>query len=148
MIKAAESLAEKEQLDELLWQVLWKPLDLPRDIRTKFGLPGKKTIELIAVENKIVVGGLVAIWINENKLEIRHLAVEKDYQKRSIGTRLISNLFDLIKKNNPIRIQTYVRNTSFPFFVKCGFKQVNEQWIEHPDFERHGIRFKLVEKYI
>lgn len=147
MIKIAESQAEKEQLDELLWQVLWKPLDFPLDTRTKFALPGRE-IELIVVEDRKVVGGLVANCIGENELEIRHIAVEQTHQRRSIGTQLLSKLFDLIKKNNPIRIQTYVRNTSFPFFVKCGFKQVNEQWIEHPDFERHGIRFKLVEKYI
>ena len=147
MIKVAESYDEREQLDELLWKVLWKPLGLPRDTRNAFALPGKE-IELIAVEDLRVVAGLVANWTGKNDLEIRHLAVEEAYQRKFIGTRLLSGLFDLVKKRNPIRVQAYVRNTSCPFFVKCGFKQVTQQWLQHPDFEKHGIRFKPVEKYI
>jgi N-acetylglutamate synthase-like GNAT family acetyltransferase len=147
MIKTAESQNEKDDLDELLWRVLWQTLDLPRDIRTKMGLAGEK-IELIAVDKKKTVGGLVAYRISENVLEIRHLAVDENYQHKSIGTSLISSLFGLIRKDRPIRVQAYTRNTSYPFFVKQGFTPTTEQWIEHLDFKKHGIRFRLVEQYI
>jgi N-acetylglutamate synthase-like GNAT family acetyltransferase len=147
MIKVVESQDEREQLDELLWKVLWKPLGLPRDTRNKFALPGKE-MELIAVEAQMVTAGLVVNWTDENELEIRHLAVEKTYQHRLTGTSLLSRLFDLIKKSDPVRVRAYVRNTSYPFFEKCGFRQVSEDWIEHPDFKKHGIHFKLVEKYV
>jgi len=147
VIKIAESQNEKDQLDELIWLVLWKPLNLPRDMRSKVALSGEK-IEIIAVNDKKIVGGLVANWVAEDDLEIRHLAVDESYQRKSIGTNLISHLFDLIKKDCPVRIQTYVRKKSYPFFVKQGFISVNEKWIEHPDFRKHGIRFKLVEKYV
>jgi len=146
-IKVAESQQEKEQLDELLWVVLWKPLNLPRDIGAKLGLPGEK-IELIAVEDEMVVGALVANWIGETELEIRHLAVDENHQGKSIGTRLISRLFGLVKKNNPVRIRTYARNTSYRFFVKLGFKLVTEAWKEVPDFKSQGITFKLAEKIV
>ena len=42
MIKVAESKNEIDQLDALLWQALWKPLDLPRNIKKEFSLPDKK----------------------------------------------------------------------------------------------------------
>ena len=147
MIKIAKSQDEKDQLDELLWGVLWKPLNLQRNIRTEFELPGEE-IELVAVYNKRIVGALVANWTGENKLEIRHLAVDENCQGKSVGTGLISKLFDLINKNNPVKVQVYARSTSYPFFVKLGFAPATEEWIDHPDFKKHGIRFMLVEKYI
>ncbi len=146
-IKIAESQKEKDQLDELLWQVLWKPLNLPRDTRSKVALSGAQ-IEIIAVDDKKITGGLVAYRIDEDELEIRHLAVDENCQRKSIGTNVILHLFDLIKRDSPVRIQTYVRNKSYPFFVKQGFVPVNEKWLEHPNFTQHGIRFKFVEKYV
>lgn len=103
IIKIAESLDEKDQLDELLWRVLWKPLNLPRDIRAEFGLPGEK-IELVAVDDKKIVGALVANWTDKSELEIRHLAVDESCQLKSIGTDLLSKLFDLIDKDSPVKI--------------------------------------------
>ncbi len=147
IIKIAESQDEKDQLDELLWRVLWKTLNLPRDIRAEFGLPGEK-IELVAVDDKKIVGALVANWTDKSELEIRHLAVDESCQLKSIGTDLLSKLFDLIDKNGPVKIQAYARNTSYPFFIKQGFTPATEQWIEHTDFKKHGIRFRLIEKHV
>lgn len=63
MIKIAESGDEKEQLDELLWKVLWNSL-------------------------------------------------------------------------------------AYPFFVKQGFIPATDQWTDHPYFNKHAIRFILVERYV
>jgi N-acetylglutamate synthase-like GNAT family acetyltransferase len=147
MIKFAESKNELDQLDELLWQVLWEPLNLRRNIRTEFSLPGE-TIQLIALDEKVVVGGLVANWTNLEQVEIRHLAVTQSHQCKAIGTNLISKLFELIKKDKPVRIQVHARNKSYNFFTKTGFESIDNRWIEHPDFEKYGIRFKLVEKVV
>lgn len=147
VIKLAESQDEKDNLDALLWRVLWKPLNLPRDARAKFRIPGEE-IELVAVNGRKIVGGLVAYRAGENEVEIRHLAVDSSFQRKSVGTRLLTRLFDLIKEDNPVRIRAYVRNTSYPFFIECGFKLATHDWIEQPDFKVHGITFKLAEKYL
>lgn len=145
--KIAKSENEKKQLDELLWKILWKPLGFPRDTRAKFGLPGKE-IELIVIEGRTVIAGLVAIWTAQNELEIRHLAVEQGRQHRSIGSELISSLFNLIKKDKSVKVRAYARNTSLAFFEKLGFEKISGKWIEHPDFEKHNIRFAPVEKTV
>jgi hypothetical protein len=56
-IKHAESDKEKNELDHLLWEVLWKPLGLPSDIRQSFKLNNAQ-IELIAINNNTIVGDL------------------------------------------------------------------------------------------
>ena len=131
----------------MLWTVLWKSLNLSRNIRSEVALTGE-IIELIAIDNNKVIGGLAAYRTGENELEIRHIAVKKSFQRQSIGTNLISSLFDLVQKDGNVRIRAYVRNKSYPFFTKSGFMPVDKKWLDHPDFIKYGIRFKLVEKYL
>lgn len=136
-IKHAESDKEKNELDHLLWEVLWKPLGLPRDIRQSFKLNNPQ-IELVAIDNNTVTGGLVANSLSDNAKEIHHIAVRPDYQGRSIGRRLVETLIKMMEMNAPVKIQTYARNTSVGFFAKLGFIPTNE-YLEHPDFTKHGI---------
>ena len=49
-IKQAKTDKEKNELDQLLWDVLWKPLGLPRDIRKSFKLKNPQ-IELLLVSS-------------------------------------------------------------------------------------------------
>ena len=147
VLKVAETHDDKAGLDELLWRVLWKPLDLPRNIRKEFSLPGGQ-IEIVALDNGTVIGGLVAVWTGRNELEIRHLAVAEPHQRKSVGTMLLSKLFDFVKRDYPVRVRTHARNTSHLFFLKHGFEPASEHWIEHPDFVRHGISFRLFQKYV
>ncbi|MHC4215972.1 MAG: GNAT family N-acetyltransferase [Planctomycetota bacterium] len=145
-IKIAESSQQKRQLDELLWEVLWKPLDLPQNVRVEFKLPGEE-IELIAIENQKVIGALVANRTAKDQYEIRHLAVDEKYQRKDVGTNLLTRFFELSDMNMPVRIQVHARNTSLGFFTKHGFTSTDQEWLDHPDFTKHGIRFKLLEKY-
>jgi hypothetical protein len=56
-IKCIELGREKSEIEQLLWGVLWKPLDLPHHIRKSFTLVSPE-IELIAADNSIVIGSL------------------------------------------------------------------------------------------
>ena len=58
-IKPATTKREKNESDRLLWNVLWKPLNLPRHIRDSFKIDTPQ-IELIAVDGKVIAGVLVA----------------------------------------------------------------------------------------
>lgn len=110
-IKRAISIKEKYELDQLLWDVLWRPLNLGRDIRNSFKLD-KPQIDLIALDHGVVVGGLIANWLSGNEVEIRHIAVRPEYQRCSVGCLLIRRLINLMQGRAPLRIQTYARNTS------------------------------------
>lgn len=138
-IKNAESTHEKEQLDELLWNVLWQPLGLPRDIRDSFKLE-KPEINLIAVENDHVLDGLVANYLSNKIVEIRHLAVKEYFQRHNIGKNLIETLIEQVTKADVKLIQTIARNTSVEFWAKLGFIPQGA-YITHPDFTTYGIKF-------
>jgi len=136
-IKPATTKREKSELDRLLWNVLWKPLNLPRHIRDSFKIDSPQ-IELIAVDGKVIIGVLVANWLSENEIEIRHIAVRPDYQENSIGTLLVEELFKMVGEKAPLRIQIHARNTSIGFFSKLGFKPSGNR-LDHKDFIRQGI---------
>ena len=139
-IKVTESDVEKGKLDQLLWNVLWMPLNLPRNVRRFFSLR-KPEIEIIAVDQNKVVGGLVANQLSENEFEIRHIAVCADYQGHSVGRLLIQELIRIIGKSSVMWIRTYARNTSTGFFSRLGFIPEGDL-VEHKDFTKHGIRFQ------
>jgi ribosomal protein S18 acetylase RimI-like enzyme len=141
-IKYAENQDEKDGLAQLLWDVLWKPLGLPKDIGNSFKLNGPQ-IELIAVKDDVIVGGLVANWLLENVIEIRHIAVKPAFQNMSIGKELVTNLINSVQQDCPIKIQVYARNTSTGFYIKLNFIPTNEL-LEHPDFSAHGIKLQLM----
>ena len=139
-IKHATTQKEKKELDQLLWDVLWKPLNFPRHIRKSFKLNNPQ-IELIAVDNNVTIGALVANWLSEKEIEIRHIAVKPDCQRNSVGKLLVEELFKLVREKAPLQIQTYARNTSAGFFVKLGFKPTGHH-LENNDFMKYGIRFQ------
>jgi len=136
-IKQATTQQELNELDQLLWDVLWKPLNFRRNIRESFKLD-KPQIDLIAVDKNITIGALVANWLSENEIEIRHIAAQPVSQGSSVGRLLVEELFRLIQGEAPLTIQTHARSTSIGFFTKLGFKPRGNR-LEYDEFMKHGI---------
>ena len=144
IVKTAGGTAE---VDDLLWNVLWQPLGLPRNIRNNFSIDGKK-IELAVKENGQIVGGLVAVWTAEKEIELRHLAVDSSHQGKGIGHSLVTELFRIVSVKLCHRINTIARNTSAEFFRGLGFQSVPGKMPEHPVFLKHGITFEFMERIV
>ncbi len=136
-IKHAGNQEEKRELDQLLWDVLWKPLGFPRDIRKQFNLENPR-IELVAVDGKSLIAGLVAYYLSDSEVEIRHIAVKPDIQNKAVGRRLVDSLISLFSGKSVNRIIVYARSTSEGFYARCGFKPVGEKF-KHKLFAEHGI---------
>ena len=136
-VKQAVTQKEKRQLDRLLWEVLWKPLNLPRRIRDSFKLETPQ-LELIVVDEGIVAGGLVANWLSDKELEVRHVAIRPDYQGHETGRMLLEELFKLVRDKAPLRVQTHARNTAVGFFTKLGFKPIGPR-LNQKNFSKEGL---------
>ncbi|MFZ5453450.1 MAG: GNAT family N-acetyltransferase [Thermodesulfobacteriota bacterium] len=138
---------EAAGLDELLWEVLWKPLGLPRDVRQAFKVDGD-SMELVAKWQGQIQGGLVAVWTGPGEVELRHLAVKPGAQGRGLGRELVSGLISRIMAKGCWRLHTIARHTSADFFRKMGFHQAPGTPPVHPDFQRQGITLELMEMII
>jgi len=118
-------------------------MDIP--IRQSFRIDGE-SIELIVKIGGRVVGGLVAVWTGKNEMELRHLAVAADSQKKRLGQSLVIRLQEIAVLRGCRRIHTIARNTSVAFFRNLGFTVVPGVPPTHPIFQRHGITFALMAK--
>jgi GNAT superfamily N-acetyltransferase len=146
-IHQIKSPSETEELDWLLWEVLWKPLELPRNIRDSFKLEGEH-LELGARIDNAFIGGLVANWTSPTEVEIRHLAVKPQNQNQCVGTQLVARLLENISGKSCARVYAIARNTSAGFFRRLGFTTAPGEPPEHPLFKKQGITFELLEKNI
>jgi GNAT superfamily N-acetyltransferase len=144
-IAFVSSKTESMELDHLLWEVLWKPLGLPRGFRGSLKLGGE-CLELVVKADRRVVGGLVANWIDDSGVEIRHIALEPEVQNQGIGLRLVTSLISTVSGQGCFRIQTVARSTSVGFFRKLGFTASPSKPPEHSDFKKHGITFVMMER--
>ena len=135
-IRNIQGRRESEQLDCLLWEVLWEPLGLPRNVRESFRLHGQ-SIEIGAWWESELIGALVATWTSATTVELRHLAVRT--QRQGVGGQLIKHL---IATAGCSEIATCARNTSLPFFTAMGFVPVSDEVLEHPAFSPFGISFR------
>jgi len=151
MIKAtihtATTTTDAAALDDLLWHVLWQPLNLPRDVRHAFSIDGEE-LELVAKESGQLVGGLVAVWRSGSEVELRHLAVATERQHRGIGRSLVAEFVRIVASRGGGRIHTIARNTSAEFFRRLGFRTAPGEVPEHPVFVKHGISFELMERAV
>lgn len=146
-VDTVKTTTDAAEIDELLWQVLWQPIGLPRDVRSEFSIGGEK-IELVAKEGGRVVGGLVAVWTHDLDVELRHLAVAFNAQRHGIGRSLVNELFRIVTLKKSHRIHTIARNTSADFFRELGFRTVPGRALEHPVFLKHGITFEFMERIV
>ena len=144
VIEPVTTQAQAKELDRILWEVLWQPIGLPRDIRETLKLEGT-SIELVATRGSKVLGGLVAVWLSAETLELRHIALRPEFQRTYVGTRLVSELMAVAEAGGCLVIQTYARNTSVVFFARLGFVALSEEPLDHPDFSKHGISFLQME---
>ncbi|NLD48750.1 MAG: GNAT family N-acetyltransferase [Clostridiaceae bacterium] len=147
-ISQITSIKESKDLDNLLWQVLWKPLSLSQNISETFQLTGK-AIKFAASKERKLIGGLVAYFITPKEIEIRHIAVLPQFQRKSIGSALVKHLVSYASEKGCDRVYTIARTTSVDFFVKLGFKvNPHQKPQDHPAFIKHGITFHLLELYL
>ncbi len=146
-IRKAKTPADASDLDTLLWDVLWKPLGLSRDVRKGFSIKGEQ-VELVALLDGNMVGGLVAVWTDKETVEIRHLAISVENQSRGIGKNLVTFLIEELSFKGCRSLHTFARNSSISFFEKLGFQITPGNTPGHPVFKKHNITFHLMERLI
>lgn len=131
-----------EEADRLLYKVLWKPYGMERDMRKRFS-PGIGQSTFVASDGEKVCGCIVACE-HEDAVELRHMAVLEECRGTGIGTGLLNWVAEhLIRETGKRRIFVYARSSSAEFYLNRGFKPMgSDDWLDHPLFEPHGIRFK------
>lgn len=89
-----------------------------------------KQIHFGAFLNNKLVGCLILSPQNEKDVKMRQIAVVPELQKIGIGKELVTFAQEYAKNQGFSVITTHARLTVREFYLKLGYKQTNEEFIE------------------
>ncbi|EFM10701.1 GCN5-related N-acetyltransferase [Paenibacillus curdlanolyticus YK9] len=134
-----------EKADQFLFEEMWKPYGMDESIRNELKLEGEE-IPFVAVEEERVIGVFI-LMITKDAIELRHAAVSSQMRSRGIGKAIWQKVLEYLADHGSNKVELYARNSSVHFWRKLNFQEVSD-WLDHPLFVDHGIRFKKMEIYI
>ncbi|MGL5380036.1 GNAT family N-acetyltransferase [Clostridium sp.] len=109
-------------------EVLRKPLGLSilnDDISNEH-----KDLHIGIFESKNILGCLVITSINDNKVKMRQVAVNKRFRGKGIGRTLVVFTENLLKEKGYNEITLHARSEARNFYEKLGYKSSGDKFLE------------------
>lgn len=95
---------------------------------------------VLEVDQKIVGSGGINFSSDESHAKISWDFLHPDYQRKSLGTKLLKHRLDLIQKMDKVKIiSVRTSQLAYPFYEKSGFKLkevVKDYWAKGFDLYR------------
>lgn len=129
----------------------WKSVELRTLVlRKPLGLSFTKE-ELQAENNQLhflcfvdgkVAGSFIFVKSNQNKLKMRQVCIDKDFQKKGIGSQMMLFAEKWAKENNYNQIYCNARNNALAFYQSLNYQ------IEGESFEEIGLKHSKLVKLL
>ena len=108
------------EYDLFRWRLLRKPIG--KTIESLKDEYEDKSYHLIGViDNQIVACGRLH-FIDDSKAQIRYMAVDEKYQRKGLGSSILSLLESHAKKNNADKIILNARDHAIKFYATAKYK--------------------------
>jgi ribosomal protein S18 acetylase RimI-like enzyme len=144
LFERTENLDLIQEAKLLLYYELFEPLGMPRETQEQLKTPGVEHYFVCLLNNTII--GIMVLVVDNEKNELHHAAISKEYRGQGIGKRLWQEVLMFSKSEGIKVIELYSRNTAINFWESVGFSEVSEEWLEIESFVKYGIRHKKMEK--
>jgi GNAT superfamily N-acetyltransferase len=138
-----EFSTSSQELDQLLWEVLWRPLGFPREVRKTFPIEGSLR-ELGYFSNGKLLGGAVFSGDAGSIVEFHHLAVLSKAQGAGVGSALVESVVGSLPSGTA-KLVAWARSENASFFQKQGFRVLEEETFSPDLFARVGASLVRVE---
>ena len=111
---------EFNEYDLFRWRLLRKPIG--KTIESLKDEYEDKSFHLIGViDNQIVACGRLH-FIDDSKAQIRYMAVDEKYQRKGLGSSILSLLESHAKKNNADKVILNARDHAIKFYAAAKYK--------------------------
>ena len=111
---------EFNEYDLFRWRLLRKPIG--KTIESLKDEYEAKSFHLIGViDNQIVACGRLH-FIDDSKAQIRYMAVDEKYQRKGLGSSILSLLESHAKKNNADKVILNARDHAIKFYAAAKYK--------------------------
>ena len=125
---------------ELRTLVLRKPLGLSF---TKEELQAENNqLHFLCFINEKIAGSFIFVKSNQNKLKMRQVCIDKDFQKKGIGSQMMLFAEKWAKENNYNQIYCNARNNALAFYQSLNYQ------IEGESFEEIGLKHSKLVKWL
>lgn len=122
IIKSPQSEDDWANYFHLRWQVLRAPWSQPKDSEKDELEFLETTFHAMAInDNKEVIGVARLNLIENNRAQIRFMAVSSNYQCQGVGAGLINFLENTARMNKINRIILQARENALHFYLKKGY---------------------------
>ena len=111
---------EFNEYDSFRWRLLRKPIG--KTIESLKDEYEDQSFHLIGViDNQIVACGRLH-FIDDSKAQIRYMAVDEKYQRKGLGSTILSLLESHAKKNNADKVILNARDHAIKFYAAAKYK--------------------------
>ncbi|CAL8109602.1 unnamed protein product [Orchesella dallaii] len=99
----------------------------------------------IVIEEEKVIGCIILAPLegNEKTLKLRQMAISPDFQGQGLGAKLVAKAEEYAKEQGKVRLYLHGRKHAVGFYLKCGFRKVNDQ-----EFLELGLPHNALEKML
>ena len=116
-----------EQERTLRNTILLRPLGIPDHA---WEMHDEKSWHFVATDHHNVVGCVVLVPLSAHKAQFIQMAVDKSYQGKGIGRKLIQALVSFSVAEGIRELVCHAREPVVPFYTKLGFQVYGEPFVE------------------
>lgn len=120
IVKNPSSKDDFEKYYSLRWRILRLPWQQPEGSE-KDDLEGSSYHVMACDENNNIIGVGRLHFVSELESQIRYMAVEKNYERKSFGSLILKELESYSLKNKRKRIILNAREKAVGFYKKHGY---------------------------
>ena len=121
-IKSPETKSEWDKYFNFRWEMLRKPLGMPRDT-LKDKLEKKSHHLIVLSQNNEVIGSGRLHFNNSKEGQIRYMAVSNSIQRKGLGSEIVKELELIAKKRGIKQIVLNARENAISFYLSLGYKE-------------------------
>jgi len=129
------------------WELLRKPYDqIEGSEKDKYE---NKAYHLMVINLSNKVIGVGRLHKTENELgnvcaQIRYMAVSKDFQKKGLGTKILTNLEKYAFNDNVSEIMLHSRENAIDFYKKNGYEVIKKTHILYNSIQHWLMSKKII----
>lgn len=124
----------------LRYKILRKPLGM---VFTQEQLAEEyNQFHFVAKKEELIIGVIVMQILPQKVAKMRQVAIDEDFQKMGVGTKMITHIEEWCKSKGLCKITLHAREKAIPFYQKLNYHIVGEPFFEI------GILHSIMEKKI
>ena len=142
-IRRPDSDTEWADYYDLRWRILRAPWHQPRGSeRDEFDSAAVHHCIFDKHKHVIAIGRLH--FIDAQLCQIRYMAVDEDYQRQGLGSRILQTLEAAAQQKQCIAIQLHARESAAPFYRRHDYKTLDKSHLLYNEIQHYLMKKELL----